>query len=415
VSRRVIASALAAMLATAGSTAAPAASDPATETVHTVTEGETLNGVANRAGVSREKIIEANALEGPFVIRIGQQLKIPRERAAAPSATSSSRATGAEHVVEVGETLSGIAERAGVTQARIVEANGLEPPYLIRIGQKLVIPRGPAASVAPAPSRTPSPASSRSEPGSEHVVEAGETLGGIANRAKVPRILIAEANGLSEPYVIKVGQRLKIPRTRRHTVKQGETGFSIAYTYGVGWNDIAVASGLDPEAPIRPGQELLIPTIIDRPVTTASPSPAPSPAPTPAPAPSAAPASRFVWPVSGSIRRGFTPRDQSSYHDGLDIQAQRGAAVRATRAGKVIFAAEKGSYGQLVILSHGDGWHSVYGYLDRITVKLNEQVSQGERIGLVGSTGIAKGHELHFELRRDNKPVDPTSELPAGP
>ena len=81
----------------------------------------------------------------------------------------------------------------------------------------------------------------------------------------------------------------------------------------------------------------------------------------------------------------------------------------------MIFADKKGSYGNLVILSHGDGWHSVYGYLDRITVKVGEQVGKGERIGLVGNTGIAKGDELHFELRRNNKPVDPTSELPAGP
>lgn len=414
-SRRAISSALVALLATANPVASLAASDPATETVHTVAEGETLNGIANRAGVSRAKIIEANGLESPYLIRIGQKLKIPRDKAAAPTRASSSRVTGTEHVVEAGETLSGVADRAGVAQSRIVEANGLVPPYIIRVGQKLKIPRGSAAPAAPVPSPAPSSAPSSSSLESVHVVEAGETLGGIANRAKVPRVLIAEANGLTEPYVIKAGQKLKIPRTGHHTVKQGETGFSIAYTYGVEWKDIAVASGLDPEAPIRPGQELLIPTIIDRPAATASPARAPSPAPAPAPAPSAAPASRFVWPTSGSIRRGFTSRDQSNFHDGVDIQAPRGTAVRATSAGKVIFAEEKGSYGKLVILSHSDGWHSVYGYLDRITVKVGEQVSQGERIGLVGSTGMAKGDELHFELRRDNKPVDPTTELPAGP
>ncbi|MCB2072423.1 MAG: LysM peptidoglycan-binding domain-containing protein [Novosphingobium sp.] len=404
------------MLAAASPITVLAAPDPATETVHTVTEGETLNGVANRAGVARDSIIEANGLEPPFVIRIGQKLKIPRDKPGASSSATASTGQGSEHVVEEGETLNGIANRAGVARDRIIEANGLEPPYVIRIGQTLKIPGGSGS--APASSRSASPSGSTApELATEHVVKEGETLGGIANRAQVPRVLIAEANGLTEPYIVKVGQKLKIPRTRRHTVKEGETGFSIAYAYGVPWNAIAVATGIDPDASLQPGRELLIPTVIDRPSpSTASPAAtSPAPAPTPTPAPAAASASRFAWPVSGSIRRGFTPREQSNYHDGLDIQAQRGAAVRATGAGKVIFADKKGSYGNLVILSHGDGWHSVYGYLDRITVKVGEQVGKGERIGLVGNTGIAKGDELHFELRRNNKPVDPTSELPAGP
>ena len=180
----------------------------------------------------------------------------------------------------------------------------------------------------------------------EHVVKEGETLGGIAQRAKVPRILIAEANGLEAPYIVRIGQTLKIPRTRHHTVADGETGFGIAYTYGVPWNDIAVASGIDTGAPIRSGQRLVIPTIIAPPVAA-----------TPAASPSAAAASvtRFVWPLSGAIRRGFTARGQSNYHDGLDIQAPHGTAVRAAQAGQVVFAGDKDDYGNLVIVAHGNG------------------------------------------------------------
>ena len=238
----------------------------------------------------------------------------------------------------------------------------------------------------------------------EHVVQPGETLMGIANRAKVPRVLIAEANGLKEPYLLRAGQTLKIPRTRRHTVARGDTGFAVAYRYGVAWRDIAVASGLDADKPLRPGQVLLIPTII------AAPETAP---PAPAPVASAAPAVGFAWPVSGAIRRGFTARGTSNHHDGLDIRAAEGAAVRAAAAGKVLFAGpEPRQFGNLVIIDHGDGWNSAYAFLSRITVRKGEQVRAGERIGLVGQTGRAKGPELHFELRRDNQPVDPAEELP---
>jgi murein DD-endopeptidase MepM/ murein hydrolase activator NlpD len=237
----------------------------------------------------------------------------------------------------------------------------------------------------------------------EHVVEEGETLGGIANRAKVPRVLIAEANGLKEPYTIRVGQKLKIPRTRRHTVEAGETGFGIAYQYAVPWSAIAVANGMGPDDPVRTGTVLLIPTVLD-----------PPPAPT-ATATATASSPKFAWPVTGPVRRGFRPRSGSNHHDGYDIKASNGTAVRATAAGKVIFAGEKGDYGNLVVIDHGDGWHSAYGFMSRITVVRNEQVNQGERIGLVGSTGLAKGNELHFELRRNNAPVDPKGELPEGP
>ena len=130
----------------------------------------------------------------------------------------------------------------------------------------------------------------------EHVVQPGETLFGIANRAKVPRVLIAEANGLKPPYVLRAGETLTIPRTRRHKVMRGDTGFSVAYRHGVPWRDIAVANGIEEDAAIRPGQVLLIPTII------------------------APPALRFAWPVSGPVRRGFTPRDERDHHDGLDIR-----------------------------------------------------------------------------------------------
>lgn len=328
------------------------------------------------------------------------------------------------HVVESGETLNGIANRAGVSAAAIAKANGLEPPYVVKIGQKLEIPRAApkktAARVIPArtapAASTSAPATAAPEQESVHVVRAGETLGGIAVRAKVPRVLIAEANGLAPPYVVKVGQKLQIPRTRRHAVAAGDTGFSVSMKYGVPWEQIALANSIDPADAIKPGQTLLIPTLLSPPPTgTSKLDPAPQPAPAPqasAPAPARAP--RFAWPVSGPIRRGYATG--SDYHDGLDITAAKGTMVRAAAAGTVKFAdKEKEQFGNLVVIDHGDGWYTAYGFLSRITVKEGAKVAAGERIGLVGSTGQAKGNELHFEVRRDGKPVDPMEELPKAP
>ncbi len=244
---------------------------------------------------------------------------------------------------------------------------------------------------------------------SEHIVQAGETLGGIAARASVPRILIAEANGIRPPYAVHTGQRLLIPRTRHHTVVAGDTGFGIAIDYGVPWSAIAVANGMKPDAAVKQGQRLLIPTVIAPPASAARASPV---AATSASASSAGSA-RFAWPLRGVVRRGFIARTAAGSHDGVDIIAEAGTPVRAIAAGRVKFARnEAHQFGNMVVIDHGNGWHSAYAFLSNITVKKGDNVGQGERIGLVGHTGLAKGEELHFELRQHNHPVDPEELLP---
>ncbi|WP_156839950.1 LysM peptidoglycan-binding domain-containing M23 family metallopeptidase [Novosphingobium aquimarinum] len=346
-------------------------------------------------------------------MRAGRYLASLALLVAAPSFISTASASPAdetEHVVLEGETLNGIANRAGVTPASIAEANGLEKPYVVRIGETLTIPRGSGArrTIAAGTAKTADTKTDKYAglaKALSYKVSPGDTLGGIASAAGVPRILIAEANGIAPPYTIRVGQMLRIPRTGRHVVAAGETGFKIAMDRGVPWNDIAIANGLEPDAPLQPGTTLLIPTVLDPPMRATS-----------APVPASAPQAGFLWPIAGKVRRGYTERGSSSYHDGLDIRAPRGTEVRAAAAGKVIFAGnEEKDFGQLVVIDHGNGWHSAYGFLSRITVKQDAEVARGERIGLVGGTGRAKGEELHFEIRRDNAPVDPLAELPASP
>lgn len=245
----------------------------------------------------------------------------------------------------------------------------------------------------------------------EHTVTAGETLHGIANRAKVSREAIIAANGLKEPYVVRTGQILQIPRTQRHRVVAGDTPFLLAWRYGVTWPDIAVANNLAPDAVLRRGQQLLIPSVIVPPRERSSVRVAPPSRPAPRPA-AQAEASRFAWPLSGSIRRGYSSASRTE-HPGLDIVAKAGTAVRAVADGRVIFAGqEPQQYGRMVIVDHGGGWHSAYAFLSRATVREGDRVKATERVGLVGRTGQATRDELHFELRRDNRPVDPLPLLP---
>lgn len=275
-----------------------------------------------------------------------------------------------------------------------------------------------ALTAAPTLSQAP-----KSDPKTEteHVVQSGETLGGIANRAEVPRVLIIEANALKEPYALKAGQKLVIPRRRSHTVKEGETGFDVALAYGVPWADIAAASGLKTDATIKPGQKLVIPTIAAAKVV---PQSATTPTPKPAPSPSISTddskdlpdtvAPKFAWPVKGKVRRAFQAgKDGKTGHDGIDVLAAEGTAARAAAAGKVIFAGQgPEEYGLTVIIWHSGRWTTTYGFLSKITVKEGDPVKAGERVGLVGDTGLAEEPQLHFEIRRNKIAQDPVRYLP---
>lgn len=343
-------------------------------------------------------------------------------------ALAASPATETEHVVVEGETLNGVANRTGVSAKALAEANGLKAPFVLRTGQTLKIPRPAAKTAGAASAKTPVSTGKPATQETVHVVADGETLMGIANRAKVPRVLIAEANGIAPPYVVRTGQRLVIPRTRRYVVKAGDTGFGIAYKQAVPWTQIAIANGLDPNAAVVPGRELLIPTVLNpaTPAPTAETKAAvrnasnaanvASAAVAAASAPAGTGDARFAWPLDGTLRRGWKSRASTDHHDGIDITAPRGTAVRAAAAGTVLFAGlEKEQFGNLVVVDHGDGWNTAYGFLSRVTVKQGAKVAAGERVGLVGDTGRARGNELHFEVRHDGVPIDPQSELPKAP
>ena len=248
-----------------------------------------------------------------------------------------------------------------------------------------------------------------------HVVKAGETLGGIAARAEVPRVLIIEANGLKEPYALRAGQKLVIPRRRSHTVKEDETGFSIALDYGVPWSSIAAANGLKVGDPVKAGQKLAIPTISSKAVVAAAPAASPNPSPSASPAALAdTPAPKFAWPLSGKLRRPFILAGaKDGPHEGIDLLSPEGSAVRASAAGKVIFAGQgPEEYGLTVILFHGGRWTTTYSFLSKVTVKEGDEVKAGERVGLVGETGMATEPQLHFEVRKNRVALDPVKFLP---
>lgn len=124
----------------------------------------------------------------------------------------------------------------------------------------------------------------------------------------------------------------------------------------------------------------------------------------------------FVYPLRGQLTSRFGMRTHPIYgirkmHTGIDISASPGTAIKASAGGTVVFAGWWGGYGKVVIIDHGGGISTLYAHCSSIYVNEGQRVAQGEVIAAVGSTGLSTGPHLHFEIRKNGKPVDPLSYL----
>jgi len=125
---------------------------------------------------------------------------------------------------------------------------------------------------------------------------------------------------------------------------------------------------------------------------------------------------QFMRPVPGAIVSGFGPRvhpilGTTRVHTGLDMAASMGEPIRAADTGNVVMAGWNGGYGNCVIIDHGAGLSTLYAHQSEVAVSVGQRVNRGEVIGYVGSTGLSTGPHLHFEVRVNGTPVDPTQYL----
>jgi lipoprotein NlpD len=204
-----------------------------------------------------------------------------------------------------------------------------------------------------------------------------------------------------------------------HVVQPGETLFQIAFRYRLDWREVARWNGITDANRIYPGQDIRLKPARGGTGTVArTPSPqgggtaAPQRGTTVPPRQSAnQPAPPWRWPVQGAMvwRFGESRRNPT----GIGIAGRDGLEIHAAADGEVVYS---GSgligYGQLIILKHNDSYLSAYGYNQSLSVAEGDQVKSGQVIALMGR-GSGDRPLLHFEIRRDGKPIDPVGYLPA--
>ena len=208
----------------------------------------------------------------------------------------------------------------------------------------------------------------------------------------------------------------------------GDTLFAIAWRYGMDYRKLASINGIGSPYVIYPGQELKLSGAARSKTSSATKPKASSASATsrktqPVNKASSAPVKKkpssptsvavapgdWQWPTNGKVVRKFA----AAVHKGIDIDGKAGDAVRATASGKVVYAGSGiVGYGNLLIVKHDDVYLSAYGHNRQLLVGEGEWVKVGQRIAEKGSSAT-NTVKLHFEIRREGKPVDPQKLLPA--
>ncbi len=302
-------------------------------------------------------------------------------------------------VVQSGDSIGSIAARFGVSVSAVLEANGLNGT-LIRPGDVFRVPLAEATGGIVEAAPDPPPGFRR------HVLGSGETLSGIVERYGITlRALVGANPDLSSLDRLPLGVELLIPPTEGLVVQLDHPSFltQLLDLYGADPVAVARANALRSPFDLRPGMLLFLPGV----------------------EPSAAlerlaavreAENRYIWPVHGRLTSYFGRRNlgmgTAAFHRGIDVAAPTGTPIVAARSGTVTFAGwSTRGYGNLVRIRHAGGAETWYAHASRILVSVGQYVNQGERIALVGSTGLSTGPHLHFELHVGGSAIDPLGEL----
>jgi murein DD-endopeptidase MepM/ murein hydrolase activator NlpD len=369
---------------------------------------------------TRRSTVERASLPSSKPQIVKSQRSSPVETVPAPEVASSGAVRwknwtsvgGTRVTVRDGDSVKAMSRRYGVPVEAIAAVNGIEYPGQVKPGQTLLIPTyvhpetASANSARPAPSRNSKPVYTGS------VSPTASVSGGAPSpdRKPVRQPSFAEVRSgkASDTAPVRVAT---LPKRKPMTT-----------TGSVRTASVPSVSGNVPVPPEMPAHSRTSTTprvtVIttrkdDEARPTAPIKPAEKVASVEQSDPGDAGAQLFRWPVRGRIISDFGSKPGGARNEGVNLAVPEGTPVKAAGSGTVIYAGnELKGFGNLVLLRHADGWVSAYAHNSKLNVKRGDKVSRGEVIANAGATGSVSQPQVHFELRRGNKPVDPLKYLP---
>lgn len=237
----------------------------------------------------------------------------------------------------------------------------------------------------------------------KYTVKSGDTISGIAKKFGLTNIsTLISVNDIGNVRQLAAGQKLKIPSYDGiiYTVKKGDTLDTIVKDKDVSLKALLDVNELSSEV-LTVGQQLFLPgaSLDSKTLKTAM-------------------GDKFIMPISAKFRwsspygaRIDPIAGVKSFHTGTDMACPTGTPILASMSGKILQTGENRVWGNYVIIDHGNGYQTLYAHMSKIIAVKGKWVSQGTRIGLVGSTGYSTGPHLHFTVYKNGKMIDPMTIL----
>lgn len=308
-------------------------------------------------------------------------------------------------IVQKGENIGMLSRRYGVTKEALADANGLSNTDNLKVGQRLTLPVGD---------------------GRTYVAIAGDSVRSVSGMLHLPPDDLARENNISTNGFFQPGQIVYLPGAKEtsnastaeaqtwqnpvpvvthavplpeKTTQLTETADDTIWLPSPNVNMTKENSAI-PEAPQATEQHNTAPAVKQLEVTKIEKSQA-----------KPATKSSFLWPVNGEVVSGFGSKSAGQHSDGIDIAAKSETPVKAAKDG-VVASVKKGmgGLGTVVLVQHKDGFITVYARLKDVTVKKGQSVKSGQTLAHLDSQSN-KTPKLHFQIRKDRKPVDPMKYL----
>lgn len=237
----------------------------------------------------------------------------------------------------------------------------------------------------------------------EYTVKSGDNISSISKKYGLTNIsTLISVNNISNAKQLRVGQKLKIPSIDGiiHTVNAGETLEGISAKYNCDYSAILDVNDMTSSL-LQKGERIFIPgKALDQSSLKK------------------ALGELFIKPIAGAYRltspygyRADPFTGVRSFHTGIDMAIATGTPIRAAMDGKIATAGWNNVYGNYVIITHDNGYQTLYAHMQKYIVATGQKVTQGSTIGYVGSTGYSTGPHLHFSVYKNSKLIDPMTVL----
>lgn len=430
-----------------------------------VQQGDTLMSIARRYNVQPADLLRVNNLVNASQVMPGQMLTLPTQSWNNITEQPKGAVQGISNQIQNNQNLNTQQNmnsgpqgyRPPNVQYQPWKRTSLDKKQLVQLAQNMAVmndaaPVGFIGSMPPKPTYRPKIAESSQAPVqmaqgpasfAVHEAVSGETYATLARQYGLSASVISHANGATPSTPIEAGQKIVVPGLNNQQLQMLRANNSVQQTASVRRpaNDNELTTGSVPQSQPQPVQVqkqkniASIPVPTQKPVAVASVAkPAVStkvsdPATTGSIPPSQATEKvassvrdeatasnlKFRWPVKGRVVSAFGSKTEAGQNDGVNIAVPEGTSVKAAEDGVVAYTGnELKGYGNLVLISHNDGSVTAYAHNSEILVKKGEKVTRGQTISKAGQTGSVNQPQVHFEIRKGSKPVDPMQFLSNG-